>query len=139
MYKEIEMHRHEDEGNSLTRLPGLAQPLLQFDLAAEIEQLRRQESWQRGTGRSSETLVKHPDFRIVLVAMKSNTEMKEHRAEGRISIQTIVGHVRLKLPQQTVEVPAGHLLVLDRCITHDVEAVEESVFLLTVCRPEDAA
>jgi quercetin dioxygenase-like cupin family protein len=139
MNKEIEMHRHEDEGSSLTRLPGLAQPLLQFDLAAEIEQLRRQESWQRGTGRSSETLVKHPDFRIVLVAMKSNTEMKEHRAKGRISIQTIVGHVRLKLPQQTVEVPAGHLLVLDRCITHDVEAVEESVFLLTVCRPEDAA
>ncbi len=65
--------------------------------------------------------------------MKASTEMKEHQADGRISIQTIVGHVRLKLSQQTVEVPAGHLLVLDRCITHDVEAVEESVFLLTVC------
>ena len=95
------MHRHEDEDSSLTRLPELAQPLLQFDLAAEIEHL--------------------------------------HRADGRISIQTIVGHVRLKLPQQTVEVPAGHLLALDRCITHDVEAVEESVFLLTICWPEDAA
>jgi quercetin dioxygenase-like cupin family protein len=139
MNKEIEMHRHEDEGSNLTRLPELGLPLLQFDLAAEIEQLRRQESWQRGTGRSSETLVKHPDFRIVLVAMKSNTEMKEHRAEGRISIQTIVGRVRLKLPGQTVEVPAGHLLVLDRCITHDVEAAEESVFLLTVCWPEGSA
>jgi len=127
------MHRHEGEGNSLTRLPELAQPLLQFDLAAEIEHLRREESWQRGTGRSSRTLVKQPDFRIVLVAMKAATEMKEHRADGRISIQTIVGCVRLKLSQQTVEVPAGHLLVLDRCITHDVEAVEESVFLLTVC------
>jgi quercetin dioxygenase-like cupin family protein len=83
--------------------------------------------------------VKQPDFRIVLVAMKAATEMKKHRAEGRISIQTIVGHVRLKLPRQTVEVPAGHLLALDRCITHDVEAVEESVFLLTICWPEDAA
>jgi quercetin dioxygenase-like cupin family protein len=79
--------------------------------------------------------VKQPDFRIVLVAMKAATEMNEHRADGRISIQTIVGHVRLKLPQQTAEVPAGHLLALDRCITHDVEAVEESVFLLTICWP----
>jgi quercetin dioxygenase-like cupin family protein len=139
MNKEIEMHQHKDEGSSLTRLPGLAQPLLQFDLAAEIEQLRREESWQRGTGRSSRTIVKQPDFRIVLVAMKAATEMKEHRAEGRISIQTIIGNVRLKLPQQTVEVPAGHLLVLDRCITHDVEAVEESAFLLTICWPEGAA
>jgi hypothetical protein len=37
MNKEIKMHRHEDENSSLTRLPELAQPLLQFDLAAEIE------------------------------------------------------------------------------------------------------
>ena len=75
------MHRHEDENSSLTRLPELAQPLLQFDLAAEIEHLHREDSWQRDTGRSSRTLVKQPDFRIVLVAMKAATEMKEHRAE----------------------------------------------------------
>jgi len=132
------MHRQEDEDSGLTRLPELAQPLLQFDLAAEIEHLRGEESWQRGSGRSSRTLVKHPDFRIVLVAMKRNTEMKEHRAEGRISIQTIIGHVRLKLPRQAVELPAGHFLALDRGITHDVEAVEESAFLLTICWPESA-
>src|ERR1017187_2996239 len=75
------MHRHEDQDSGLTRLPELAQPILQFDLTAEIEHLRREDSWQRDTGRSSRTLVKQPDFRIVLVAMKSATEMKEHRAE----------------------------------------------------------
>jgi len=40
----------------LTRLPGLADPVLQFDLAKEIEQLRTKESWGRETGRSSDTL-----------------------------------------------------------------------------------
>lgn len=133
------MHRHEDPHNSLTRLPELAQPILQFDLAAEIEHLRREDSWQRGTGRSSTTLVKQPDFRIVLIAMKSATEMKEHRADGRISIHTIIGHLRLKLPSQTVEVRAGHLLALDPCIVHDVEALEDSVFLLTISWPTDQA
>jgi len=122
----------------LTRLPQLAQPLLHFDLPAEIEHLRREESWQWGTGRSSKTLVKQPDFRIVLVAMKSNTEMKEHRAEGRISIQTIAGHLRLKLPDSIVDLPAGHLLAVDRCLTHDVEALVESSFLLTISWPPDA-
>lgn len=133
------MHRHDDEDSELTRLPDLAQPLVQFDLPAEIELLRHEESWQRETGRSSKTLVKQPDLRVVLIAMKANTEMKEHRAEGRITIQTIVGHVRLKLPEQTVAVPAGHLLALDRCITHDVEAVEESAFLLTICWQDSVA
>lgn len=133
------MHQHEDEHSSLTRLPELAQPLLQFDLAAEIEHLHREDSWQRGTGRSSRTLVKQPDFRVVLVAMKADTEIKEHRAEGRISIHTIVGHLRLKLPDQVVEVPAGHLLALDHGIGHDVEALADSVFLLTIAWPKDTA
>ncbi len=119
------MQQHKDENTSLTRLPELAQPLLQFDLAAEIEHLHQEDSWQRGTGRSSRTLVKQPDFRVVLVAMKEATEIKEHRADGRISIHTIAGHLRLKLPDQSVEVPAGHLLALDRCIGHDVEALAD--------------
>jgi hypothetical protein len=40
------MHRHPEEGSELTRLPELAQPLAQFDLAAEIEHLQSEESWQ---------------------------------------------------------------------------------------------
>lgn len=131
------MQQHKDENTSLTRLPELAQPLLQFDLAAEIEHLQKEDSWQRGTGRSSRTLVKQPDFRVVLVAMKEATEIKEHRADGRISIHTIAGHLRLKLPDQVVEVPAGHLLALDRCVEHDVEALADSVFLLTIAWPKE--
>jgi hypothetical protein len=37
------------------------------------------------------------------------------------------------LPDQIVELPAGHLLMLDRGIAHDVQAVDESVLLLTMC------
>lgn len=138
MNEKAKHHPIDDKANVLTRLPQLAQSLLRFDISAEIERLWKEESWQRGTGRSSKTLVKQPDFRIVLVAMKPNTEMKEHRAEGRISIQTITGHLRLKLPDSTVELPAGHLLALDRGITHDVEALAESAFLLTISWPPDA-
>jgi hypothetical protein len=39
-----------------TRLPGLADPVLQFDLAKEIEQLRTKESW----GRENWTEFRHP-------------------------------------------------------------------------------
>lgn len=68
----------------LVRLPGLADPVLQFELSKEIEQLRTKESWDRGTGRSSVTLVKQQDFRVTLILMKANTRMGEHRAEGRL-------------------------------------------------------
>jgi hypothetical protein len=65
----------------------------------------------------------------VLVRMKPESYMSHHRAEGPISI----------LPEDRVEnVSEGELLTLDRCLEHDVEALEESAFLLTIAWPEVA-
>jgi quercetin dioxygenase-like cupin family protein len=115
----------------------LSGPLLQFDLAGELDQLHRNESWLQPTGRSSKTLVKHPDLRIVLIAMKANTRMHEHTAAGRISVHSLNGHIRLHLPERVVDLPAGHLLALDQCVPHDVEAAEDSAFLLTLSWPPE--
>lgn len=115
----------------------LSVPLLQFDLPGEAQQQRSEESWLRGTGRSSRTLVKHPDLRIVLISMKANTRMHEHKASARISIQTIAGRVKVHLPEQTADLPAGQLLALDQCLPHDVEALEDSDVLLTLSWPRE--
>ena len=115
----------------------LTGPLLQFDLASEIEQLHRDDSWLQPTGRSSKTLVKHPDLRIVLIAMKANTRMHEHTAAGRISVHSLNGYIRLHLPESVVDLPAGRLLALDQCVPHDVEATENSAFLLTLSWPPE--
>ena len=97
------------------------------------------ESWTRGSGRSSKTLAKYPDFRIVLVLMKPGSEMKEHHADARISIQTIQGRVHLQLPDQALELGSGELMCLESGIAHDVKAIEESAFLITVSWPGGSA
>jgi quercetin dioxygenase-like cupin family protein len=112
--------------------------VLQFNLTSELDQLHRDESWLPPTGRSSKTLVKCPDLRIVLIAMKANTRMHEHTAAGRISVHTLNGHIRVRLPERVVDLPAGNLLALDQCVSHDVEASEDSVFLLTLSWPPEA-
>jgi len=128
---------HSDEYRaSLTRLPHLAEPTIQFNVATELEQLHHSGAWDLTSGRSSKTLAKYADFRIVLVSMKANTRMDQHRAEGRISIQCLAGKLRIHLPgAQKAEMAAGDLLVLDCGIPHDVEALAESAFLLTICWP----
>jgi quercetin dioxygenase-like cupin family protein len=115
----------------------LDRPLLEFDLNVEREKLHQDEAWGQATGRSSRTLVKHADLRIVLIGMKANTQMHEHTAAGRISVQTLSGLIRLHLPSRAVDLPAGHLLALDQCVPHDVEAIEESAFLLTLSWPPE--
>src|SRR5580692_7475768 len=89
---------HPGDGiEALNRLPELAEPLLQIDLERELQKLRQEDSWQWETGRSSKTLAKYPDFRIVLIMMKGGTRMRQHRAEGRISLQELKGRVRIHL------------------------------------------
>ena len=115
-------------------VPGLTGPLLEFDLAAETDQLRQEEPW-KSTSRNAKTLVKYPDLRIVLIAMKSGTRREGHKADGSISIQALTGKLRLHLPERTVELPAGRLLTLERAVPHEVEAAEESSFLLSISWP----
>jgi len=119
------------------RSPGaLESPVLPFDLNAEMEQLRKEAAWQ--CGRNSKTLVKHSDFRVVLTVLKSGARLHEHRAAGRISVQTVAGHIRMHVQGKVLDLPAGHLLALERAIAHDVEALEENAFLLTIAWPEGA-
>ena len=110
----------------------LGTPVLQCDLLEEIQNLHKEEAWLQGTGPSSKTLVKHPDLRIVLLAMRKKMCMHEHKTAARISMQTLAGHIRLRLPDRMVELPTGQMLVLDQCVPHDVEAEEDSAFLLTL-------
>jgi quercetin dioxygenase-like cupin family protein len=129
-------HSQEKEGRTgHESLAGhLTAPLMDFDLAKELSQLHDEEAWLR-TGRNSKTLVKQPDFRIVLIALQKGVHLEEHSADARISIHTLSGHVKLQLPEQTVDLHDGHLLVLDRALEHDLEAIEESAILLTVSWP----
>lgn len=137
--KNTAAHKRVDRDEALNRLQYLAAPVLHLNLHDELRTLRQEESWQRETGRSSKTLAKYPDFRIVLVRMKANTQMKEHHADARISIQSLEGKIRIHLPDQTVDLSAGELMALDYGIRHDVEALEESAFLITVSWPGGTA
>jgi len=78
------------------------------------------------------------DFRVVLTVLKSNARLHEHKAAGRISVQAVKGHIRMHVEGNVFDLPAGQLLALERAIAHDVEALEDSAFLLTIAWPEDA-
>lgn len=112
----------------------LADALLTLDLLAELARLRAEETWLR-TGRHARTLVKDADLRVVLVALREGMRMEEHHAPGRITIQTLAGRLALRVADRTVDLPTGHVLTLGPAIPHDVEAREESAFLLTIAWP----
>lgn len=108
-------------------------PYLEFDLVAELEQLHREAEWE--TGQTGKTLVKYDDLRVLLTALKAHKRIPGHQTEARISIQTVAGHIRVRAQRRTFNLPSGSLLALDQGITHEVEALEDSAFLLTIAWP----
>ena len=70
----------------------LASPFLEFDLIAEVERLHGERTWN--TGQNARTLIKYNDLRVVLMALKAGSRIPEHKANGRISVQVLSGHIR---------------------------------------------
>ncbi len=110
-------------------------PCLTFDLPHELARLQTEDTYAR-TGHNARTLAKYPDTRVVLTALKAASRVRTHETDERIAIQVMVGRVRLWLPFGTKEeIGEGGFAVLDRGIAHELEAVEDSAFLLTVTWP----
>jgi quercetin dioxygenase-like cupin family protein len=111
----------------------LASTFLEFDLTAEVERLHGERTWN--SGQNARTLIKYDDLRVVLIVLKAGSRIPEHKANGRISIQVLSGHIRLNASRRTFDLRPGSLLALDQHAPHDLEALDESAILLTVAWP----
>jgi quercetin dioxygenase-like cupin family protein len=116
-----------------THASPMAAPYLEFDLPAEVDRLKAESTWS--TGRNARTLIKYDDLRVVLTALQSGARIPEHQADGRLSVQVVSGHLQVRASGRTFNLRAGGLLALDRAVRHDVTALEESAFLLTIAWP----
>jgi quercetin dioxygenase-like cupin family protein len=110
--------------------------LMIFSLDDESARLRKGAQWASNE-RAAITLMKTSDFRIVLIALGLGKIRHEHCAEGPITFLVQQGLIHLKAEGLEHVLKRGMLLTLGRVITHEVEALEESTFLLTIVQPHD--
>jgi quercetin dioxygenase-like cupin family protein len=111
----------------------LSRSVTVLDLSGKVAALRREPAWQQND-RNAKTFVKEADLRMVLTVLKQGAVVKEHRAPGTAVVQALSGRIRLRIADQDqmVELPAGHFVILERDLPHDVEALEESAFAITI-------
>jgi quercetin dioxygenase-like cupin family protein len=108
--------------------------LAHFDLAREMAEFEQHKPWPKGI--HSKTLFKKKDLRVVLICVEAGARIEEHHADGTSSVQVLKGAIRYKTQGQIYELQTGSLLTLAASIKHDVEAVVESGFLLTISWPD---
>jgi quercetin dioxygenase-like cupin family protein len=109
--------------------------IAQFDLTNEMADSERKKPWPSGI--YAKTLFKKHDLRVVLISMQNTAHMKEHHADGTLSIHVLKGHLVVSVNGNPHDLPAGALFTLGHSIRHDVEARSDSAFLLTISWPSD--
>lgn len=108
-----------------------ANPWTTFDLEAEAQALRDSTLWQE-RGQNSRTLLKLPDMRLVVIALKAGHRIQRHQTDMRLNLTAFAGHVQLTAGDEMIDLPAGRVLVLKPAVPHDVSAVKDSVLLLSL-------
>ena len=104
------------------------QEIAEVDLHSVLDELRR----DLAHGHTARTLAKHGELRLLLLAILPGASVPEHKADGRVSIHTIRGRVRVRARERTFDLPAGRLITLEPGERHDVEALEDSGVLVTI-------
>lgn len=105
------------------------------DLNDQIDSLFNDPSVKDEAGRKTKMLVKFPEFRIVLVAMRAGTRWNDHKTPARISVQVLRGRIQFHVANATFDLQPGQLLTLDPSVIHSVDSAADSVFLLMLSDP----
>lgn len=106
-------------------------PHLTFDLAAENERLLSETPWA-DHGHNAITLAKYPDLCVVLTALKAGVRMSTRGPRERITVQVLSGRLRVRSRRTSFDVARGQVVATDRAVVHELEALEDTSFLLTV-------
>ncbi|HUL98291.1 MAG TPA: cupin domain-containing protein [Mycobacterium sp.] len=95
------------------------------------EQLAR--ARQSNSGRSAQTIYGgHEHFlRQTVMAILAGHEMAEHNSPGEATLQVLQGEVKVSAGNDTWEGAIGDFLIIPP-VRHSLEAVDDSVVLLTV-------
>lgn len=109
----------------------LNQEMLTFDTDALISQIKSEEAWTK-SDRNSLTIFKNDTLCMVIVGLHPEAAMKKHSATGAITVQVLQGDIIFETLNQKSELTRGKMIALPAGIPHQVYAVKESFFLLTL-------
>jgi quercetin dioxygenase-like cupin family protein len=108
------------------------QSFFAFDLAAKMHEAA---SLPLSGGRATHAIVGFPNLKLFVIYMPSGSTWAEHSTPGRIAVQVLKGRIMMSAGNEQYDLPASHGVAFDTNVKHDVRAIEESWFLLTVVRP----
>lgn len=80
----------------------------------------------------TKALIKTPRMEVIRLVLPRGKTIPRHQAPGEIIVQGLTGRVRFTTMKTTIEVENGQLFYLSAAEPHEVTALEDCSFLLTI-------
>jgi len=109
---------------------GRDNPAVVIKLDEQIVRARESAQWKSGD-RVAVPIAKRRDLSVTLLMLRAGARLAEHAAQRSITVQVWSGAVNFAAAGAVHVLRAGMICVLDHQVPHAVEALEESVLLLT--------
>jgi quercetin dioxygenase-like cupin family protein len=103
-----------------------------LSLPEVLAELRREPHPARN-GHRQITLFRRGPVAHVAFAFDAGGHLDQHSASGLVTIQALEGSLVVTADGADYHMEAGHVLILDAGVPHDVRALAPSSMLLTVC------
>jgi quercetin dioxygenase-like cupin family protein len=105
-------------------------PFVFTDFQHYIRQVKQEEAWHK-SDRNSITVFKNSQITIVLICLHEGAVIENNSIAGLLSIQVLEGKIKMELESDETEVIKDQQVTLHQYINHSLEAMQESVLLLT--------
>ena len=106
-------------------------PAVSIDIPAYIQQIKDEEAWRKND-RNAITVFKTPGMTIVLVALHAKAEIAKNASEGLMSIQLMDGEIQIETENGPITLEKDHVFAVHKGYPYSLQALKESVFLLTM-------
>lgn len=104
--------------------------MMSRNITDEVARLKAKPEWS-SEDRLAVSLVKDDALNVLLMLLKQGARLAEHRTKGPIAVQVLAGSVRFSAGSEQTVLSVGDIAALDRNVVHSLEALDESVVLLT--------
>ena len=102
-----------------------------FSLLNMAQQLMKEDVIDH-TGRNSLSLARGNDMTVVLLVLKDQAVLHEHKSPGPITVTVLTGHLEFSTESETLSLRTGDTAVCAAHLPHSVKALEDSAFLLVI-------
>jgi quercetin dioxygenase-like cupin family protein len=109
-------------------------PFLKFNVLDALERIQSEAQW-RSEDRNAITLTKTNEMCVILIALHQGARMSRYFLGGPFSLFVLKGKICFVAEGERTELESNGLACLNREIPHEIEALEDSSFLLTLFYP----